>query len=135
MSHHYKLNILGVDIGSVSISIVEITPEKEVVKTAYEFHHGNITETLKNVLNNFDLSGIRGIASTSSTPPIIKVNSQYDNRISIISAARHFHEKTGSILIVGGERALMMTVIIRISYQILCVRQVRAAFSTSRREG
>jgi predicted CoA-substrate-specific enzyme activase len=104
MSHHYKLNILGVDIGSVSISIVEITPEKEVVKTAYEFHHGNIIETLKKVLSNFDLSGICGIASTSSTPPIIKVNSQYDNRISIITAARYLHEKTGSILIVGGEK-------------------------------
>jgi predicted CoA-substrate-specific enzyme activase len=97
-------NILGIDIGSVSIAIVEINPEKEVTETAYEFHHGNIKETLKSILNNFDLSGIRGIASTSSTPPIIKVNSQYDNRISIITAARHFHEKTGSILIVGGER-------------------------------
>lgn len=104
MSHQAYTNILGIDIGSVSISIAEINAAKEVVKTAYEFHHGNIAETLKNILNNFDFSGIRGIAATSSTPPIVKVNSQYDNRLSIITAARHFHKNFGSILIVGGER-------------------------------
>jgi predicted CoA-substrate-specific enzyme activase len=97
-------NILGIDIGSVSISIVEVSAVKEVVTTAYEFHHGNIIESLKNILNNFDLSRICGIAATSSTPSIIKMNRQYDNRISIITAARHFHRTLGSILIVGGER-------------------------------
>jgi predicted CoA-substrate-specific enzyme activase len=102
-------NILGIDIGSVSISIVEMNPGKEIVKTAYEFHHGNIIDTLKKILNDFDLSGICGIASTSSTPSVIKVNGQYDNRISIISAARHFHDKIGAILIVGGERFGLIT--------------------------
>jgi predicted CoA-substrate-specific enzyme activase len=96
--------ILGIDIGSVSVSIVEMNLKKEVVTTAYEFHHGNITGTVRKILNNFDLSGICGIASTSSTPAVIKVSSQYDNRISIITAARHFHEKIGAILIVGGEK-------------------------------
>ncbi len=104
MSDQDNVNILGIDIGSVSISIVEINREKEVVKTAYEFHHGNILENLKNILNTFDLTRVCGIASTSSTPSIIKITGQYDNRISIIEAARHFHEKIGAVLIVGGER-------------------------------
>ncbi len=104
MSEQDNSNILGIDIGSVSISIVEINPGKEVVKTAYAFHHGKIMENLKNALDAFDLSRVCGIASTSSTPSIIKINKQYDNRISIITAARHFHEKAGAILIVGGER-------------------------------
>ncbi len=97
-------HILGIDIGSVSVSIVELNLEKEVLKTAYEFHHGNIIETVKKILKDFDLSVICGIASTTSTPAVIKASGQYDNRISIISAARHFHEKIGAILIVGGER-------------------------------
>jgi activator of 2-hydroxyglutaryl-CoA dehydratase len=97
-------NILGVDIGSVSISVVGINREKEIVQTAYEFHHGNITDCLKKILTEFDLSRIRGIASTSSTPSIIKVDGQYDNRVSVIEAARHFHPGAGAILIVGGER-------------------------------
>jgi len=46
--------------------------KKEVVKIAYEFHHGNIIETVRKILNDFDLSRICGIASTSSTPAVIK---------------------------------------------------------------
>jgi predicted CoA-substrate-specific enzyme activase len=104
MTTQNNSNILGIDVGSVSISIVEINLKKEVVKTAYEFHHGNIIETVKKILNDFDLTGICGTASTSSTPAVVKVTAQYDNRVSIITAARHFHEKIGAILIVGGER-------------------------------
>ncbi len=104
MSDQGNSHILGIDIGSVSISIAEINPAKEIIKTAYEFHHGHIIENLKNILNTFDLSRICGIASTTSTPSVIKVDGTYDNRISIIEAARHFHEKIGAILIVGGER-------------------------------
>jgi activator of 2-hydroxyglutaryl-CoA dehydratase len=81
MSSKHKSNILSIDIGSVTISIAEINPGKEVVKSAYIFHHGNVVENLVNTLNNFDLSGICGIASTSSTPSVIKVAGQYDNRI------------------------------------------------------
>ena len=109
MQTQNKSNILGIDIGSVSVSIVEMDLKKEVVKTAYEFHHGNIIETVKKILNDFDLSRICGIASTSSTPSVIKVSAQYDNRISIITAAMHFHEKVGAILIVGGERFGLIT--------------------------
>jgi predicted CoA-substrate-specific enzyme activase len=97
-------NVLGVDIGSVSISVVEINRGKEVVQTAYGFHHGNITDNLKKILAGFDLTRIRGIASTSSTPSIIKVDGQYDNRVSVIAAARHFHPGAGAVLIVGGEK-------------------------------
>lgn len=104
MKKRNSANILGIDIGSVSVSIVEMNLKKEVVKTAYGFHHGNIIETLRKILIDFDLSGIYAIASTSSTPSVIKVSGQYDNRVSIISAARHFNEKVGAILIVGGER-------------------------------
>jgi len=95
--------VLGIDIGSVAISIAEINADREILKTAYEFHHGNITETLRNILDGFDLGYIRGIAATSSTPPNLKTNRRYDNRVSIIAAARHFHKKIGSILVVGGE--------------------------------
>jgi predicted CoA-substrate-specific enzyme activase len=104
MTNRIQSNILGIDIGSVSVAVVEMNPEKEIVNTAYEFHNGNITETLRKLLSSIDISAICGIASTSSTPSIIKVNRQYDNRVSIITASRHFHEKIGAILIVGGER-------------------------------
>jgi predicted CoA-substrate-specific enzyme activase len=97
-------NILGIDIGSVSICITEISPRKELVATAYGFHQGAIDETLENMLGEFSLSDICAVAATTSTPPILKVSRTYDNRVSIISACRHYHEKIGSILLVGGEK-------------------------------
>ena len=101
MDNHSVL--LGIDIGSVSISAAEINPEREICKTAYQFHHGNIAENLTRIMNDFDLGRICGIAATSSTPSILKANRQYDNRVAIIEAARHFHQKIGAILVVGGE--------------------------------
>jgi len=95
--------ILGIDIGSVSISVAEINPEKNVLKTAYQFHHGHIAETFTRIMNDFDPGRVCGIAVTSSTPSILKANRRYDNRVAIIEAARHFHQEIGAILVVGGE--------------------------------
>ncbi len=95
--------ILGIDIGSVSISVAEVDSERKVLKTAYQFHHGNIKETFIKIMKAFDLKGICGMAATSSTPSSIKADSHYDNRVAIIEAARHFHQKIGAILVVGGE--------------------------------
>ncbi len=97
-------NILGIDIGSVSISIVEIKADKQIVNSAYLFHNGNIAENLETLLAGFDLSKIGPIVSTSSTPAYINTTGQYDNQIAIMAAARHFYEKIGSILLVGGEK-------------------------------
>jgi predicted CoA-substrate-specific enzyme activase len=96
-------SILGIDVGSVSISMAEINPERDICRTAYQFHHGNIAETFTRMMSDFDLGRICGIAATSSTPSIVKANRQYDNRVAIIEAARRFHQKIGGILIVGGE--------------------------------
>jgi activator of 2-hydroxyglutaryl-CoA dehydratase len=97
-------NILGIDIGSVTISIAELSPEKDLIRKSYEFHHGAISDTLKVMLRDFDLSEMCSVAATTSTPSILKVDRKYDNRVSIIAACRHFHEKIGSILLVGGEK-------------------------------
>lgn len=103
MSSAYSL--LGVDIGSVSVCIVEITPDKNIVYKAYAPHHGDVRGTIRdNLLSGRDLSTIRGIAATSSTPDIIRRTRKVDNRVAMISAARHFYPHFGSILFVGGEK-------------------------------
>ncbi len=102
MSDNYR--ILGIDIGSISISAVEMTPEKEITGFAYDFHNGRIAETLDRLLSGFNLSSVCGIAATSATPDILRSAEIYDTRISFISAAKHFHPDAGSILIVGGEK-------------------------------
>jgi predicted CoA-substrate-specific enzyme activase len=95
--------ILGIDIGSVSLSIAEISLKREILKTTYRFHHGDIEGSLRESLNGFDLGGICGVAVTSSTPSMVRANRRYDNRVAMMEAARHFHQDMGSMLVVGGE--------------------------------
>jgi predicted CoA-substrate-specific enzyme activase len=97
-------NILGIDIGSVSVAVVEINSEKHIVQSAYHFHRGDIAATLKKMLTAFNLKLIGGIAATASTPSILNADRQYDNRLAVIAAAQHFHDTVGSILLVGGEK-------------------------------
>ena len=97
-------NILGIDIGSVSVGAAVVSPDGNILHTAYAFHLGQIGRTLKSMLRSFDLSVIGRVAATASTPPIVKAHRRYDNRVAAIAAARHFHDKIGSILIVGGEK-------------------------------
>ncbi|MGA1869567.1 MAG: acyl-CoA dehydratase activase [bacterium] len=96
--------VLGIDVGSVSICVAQMTLRKEIVRTAYASHHGNISENLIKILHTFDFSHICSIATTSSTPSIIKKRTQYDNQICVITAAKHLYTQIGSILIVGGEK-------------------------------
>ena len=95
--------VLGIDVGSVSLSVAEINLRREILKTDYRFHHGDVRGALREALNGFDLKEIRWVAATSSTPTILKTNRRYDSRVAIMEAARHFHRNIGSILVVGGE--------------------------------
>ena len=95
--------ILGIDIGSVSLSIAEIDLKREILKTSYRFHHGDIEGTLRESLSGFDLGRICGVAVTSSTPSMVRANRRYDNRVAMMEAARHFHQHIGSMLVVGGQ--------------------------------
>lgn len=97
-------NFLGIDVGSVAISIVLLNSNKEVLQTAYDFHEGQIAVKLKELLSSFNMKNIGGIATTSSTPATVRGNAVYDSRVSYITAVQQLYEKAGSILIVGGEK-------------------------------
>ncbi|HPF05453.1 MAG TPA: acyl-CoA dehydratase activase [Spirochaetota bacterium] len=97
-------NVLGIDIGSISISVVELTPEYKVLKSGYIFHEGHVREKLESVLEDFSIGDISGIAFTSSSPDIFSTGRRYDSRVSVISAAKHFYPRPGGVLIIGGEK-------------------------------
>jgi len=93
-----------VDIGSVSVSVVEITAHKEIAYSAYRPHRGNVRGTLRQILSELKLESVCGIAATTGTPNILRLTRTYDNRVSIIRATQHFHPHFGAILYVGGEK-------------------------------
>jgi predicted CoA-substrate-specific enzyme activase len=96
--------VIGIDIGSISISIAELDCAGTARNTAYGFHRGRIGETLAELLSGFDLLRCCGVALTSSSPRLVKGAACYDGRVSVITAAKRLHGRFGSILIVGGEK-------------------------------
>lgn len=97
-------NVLGIDVGSISISLVEVSPEHQVLKSGYIFHEGHVREKLESLLEGFTPGEISGIAITSSSPDIFSAGRRYDSKVSVISAAKHFYPRPGGVLIIGGEK-------------------------------
>jgi predicted CoA-substrate-specific enzyme activase len=95
---------LGVDVGAVSVSLVELRTDGEVVRAPYALHHGQIEATLRAMLEPVDLRHIGSFGATSSTPALVHADGRYDNQVCLITAARRFHPNAQSILVVGGER-------------------------------
>jgi predicted CoA-substrate-specific enzyme activase len=103
------LHIVGIDIGSVALSLVLVDEKGTVVHSSYQFHKGMIRETLQSMLRNIDIRRIGGIAMTLSGPQLLYNTPRYDTQICIIAAAKHYHREVGSILFIGGENFGLIT--------------------------
>ena len=99
-----KKNYLGIDIGSVAISIAIIDEQSRIIHSSYAFHKGQLTENLQNLLNGADIGKLGAIGYTSSAPSIIRHGKPVDSRIAYITAAKHFHPDLQALLIIGAEK-------------------------------
>jgi len=95
---------LGIDIGAVCISIVQVGKDKNIIQSAYLFHEGQIEQHLRTELSKFKRKSIHSIAITSSSPQIVKFANRYDNRVCFITAAKEIFPQADALLIVGGEK-------------------------------
>jgi predicted CoA-substrate-specific enzyme activase len=103
------LNILGIDIGSVALSMVLVNEKGSVINSSYKFHQGAVSEALHLMLNNIDIKTIGGMAMTLSGPEILRDVPRYDTQIAMIAAVKKYHAAVGSILFVGGENFGLIT--------------------------
>lgn len=103
------LHVVGIDIGSVAISLVVVDKKGDISHSSYQFHSGAISETLRLMLNNIDISRIDGIAMTLSGPEVLSNVCRYDTQIAIIAAVKNYHREVGSILFIGGENFGLIT--------------------------
>ena len=99
-----KGNTLGIDVGSVAVGIVEITPEYEIVTAGYQIHHGKIAKTICASLEGLPLTHISRVGATSSTPYFVKTMKGYDNQVCLITALQQLHRNAGALLNIGGEK-------------------------------
>jgi len=95
---------LGVDVGSVACSFVLISKEGAIIQWDYRFHYGQTEDTLKKMLSGISLAEVRGTGATTSTPESFICNLRFDNQVAVITAVRHFHPDTRTLLVVGGEK-------------------------------
>ena len=99
-----KESVLGIDVGSVAVSLAEVDPAGRVIGTAYEFHHGDPAGRLRAMLKDLDHSQWLGVAATRSTPDTVLADGRYDDQVAVISAALRMHGDLRTILYVGGEK-------------------------------
>jgi predicted CoA-substrate-specific enzyme activase len=96
--------ILGIDIGSVSIGVVQLTPDRQIVNNSYAFHQGDMAGTLVRMLSKIDLGQAVWVAASTGTPEIVRATERFDEQICCIAAARHHRPDARAILNVGGEK-------------------------------
>ena len=96
--------IVGIDIGSVAVSLAVIGRDRQWIDSAYAFHRGDAAGTLKGLLAKLDLRGGVWVAITGTAPDAIRAHGRYDSLVSLITGCREYHADVGSILHVGGER-------------------------------
>ncbi len=100
--------LLGVDIGSVSACLALLSPGGEILETDYRFHRGMIRETAAAMHASLAPGKLAGVACTSSTARLFKRARVYDSQACVIEAARKAHGPLGSLLVVGGERFVLL---------------------------
>ncbi|MBN2863459.1 MAG: hypothetical protein JXN62_09880, partial [Bacteroidales bacterium] len=111
-------SVLGIDIGSVSVSMVQLDIEGNILRKFYRFHKGDIRKTFTDASKIFDLSEIKGIASTSSSVlPNKNHIRNYNAQVAIITASRHFCKDAVSILHVGAEKFMLIKLDVNGNYQ------------------
>ena len=96
--------ILGIDIGSVSIHIVLLTHDGDIIHSASAIHHGDVRQCFSKLTEKIDLLRIAYVGATDATPLFIRAHRFYDDQLSLIRAAKYFHTDFDAILHIGGER-------------------------------
>ncbi len=96
--------ILGIDVGSVSISVLAMNREGSLKEEAYMLHHGNVRKALDQMLGKYLNQKIVGIATPSGKSHFTKQVQVFDQQVAIIEAAAFLELNARSILHVGAER-------------------------------
>ncbi|MFP4301948.1 MAG: acyl-CoA dehydratase activase [Spirochaetaceae bacterium] len=100
--------ILGIDIGSVMVSVASVDRTGKVLQTRYEAHYGQARSATAKLLKEISLQGVEAVACTAGTPRFVVTENRYNETVCSIRAARAFHSALGALLSVGGERFFLV---------------------------
>jgi len=96
--------VLGIDVGSVSISVVSLDAGGGLLEHSYRLHHGNIRPTLESMLRPYRKRKVLGVASPSGKSHFGGQVKVFDQQVALMEAASFLDLHARSILHVGAER-------------------------------
>ena len=94
---------LGIDIGSVSISLILMNEAKKVIQKYYVIHKGNISASLIELLKKVDLSRVNQIAYNHKSDDFFQRGISVNEQVALIEGVRFQRKNIGSIITIGGE--------------------------------
>jgi predicted CoA-substrate-specific enzyme activase len=101
--------VLGIDIGSVSLSAVQLDLEGNILSRFYQFHKGNIQDIFLESSKIFDPARIKAVACTSSSTGLNRnLVRNYNTQVAIMAAAKHFGREAVSVLHIGAEKFMLI---------------------------
>jgi predicted CoA-substrate-specific enzyme activase len=101
--------VLGLDIGSVSVSAVLLDGTGNILQRFYQFHKGNIANAFSEAAGYFDPARINGIACTSSSKCLNdKLVRDYNFQLALMCASKYLCKDAASILHVGAEKFMLI---------------------------
>ena len=107
--HASTNSVLGIDIGSVSLSAVQISRDGKILRRYYKFHKGNLSNALSEASEAFDLENPVAVACTSSSACLNKNLVKTINvQVAIMAASKHLCSDAGSVLHIGAEKFMLI---------------------------
>jgi len=100
----HKGLILGIDVGSVSVSLVAMDLEGKLKEHSYLLHHGIIRGALDELLKKYGDQEIAGVAAPSGQSHFTEQVRVFDQQVALMEAASQLDLHARSILHVGAER-------------------------------
>ena len=94
---------LGIDIGSVSFSYVLLNQNRQILASDYLFHQGNISELLREKLEELDLAQINHVAYNHRSSEFFTAGLSVNEQVALIEGALYQRKKVGSLFTIGGE--------------------------------
>ncbi len=95
--------ILGIDIGSVSLSAALLDRDGAILDRYYAPHEGDLGTALKALDEAIDQSGVTGYALTGRSSTKIRYDHYIDSRMACIRSVKERYPDARAILLVGGE--------------------------------
>ncbi len=101
--------VLGIDVGSVSLSIVQLNQDRTILTKFHRPHKGNLRSAFSEAGRLFDLSRPASVACTSSSSVLDKnLARNYNMQVAVIAATRQLCQEAVSVLHIGAEKFMLI---------------------------